>query len=218
MKNVVLASLLLLGVSDAFGVTVEKDGVSIKYEKCTKYRTIKFGMPYCIRMTNLSSKPITVNPSIISAPFVAYQEVAKALHKEYKFGAMLMALTTVGFGALSHSTFKELRAPNVVYNPQSSEEVLEIALSGGKVIAASTPLLAPLNLGGAGLSAFLTAYLLYKLATETPKVLEAKLAKEVFHAPITIQTGESIEKIFWLKNPNDPVEIDFDTVKVGSNT
>ena len=209
MRRIIIASLLLLGISSAFGVTIEKNDISIQYEKCFKYRTIKFDAPNCIKITNLSNKAIVVDPCVISAPLVAYQKVVKALRNEYKFGAILTTLLTAGAGSLSYFMFKSMRDSNALYNSFSGTD-----LRGKKVIYDDTPLWAKINLGSAIGGGFLTTYFLYKLITETGKVLQAKLEKEILHTPITIQPGESIEKLFWLKNPKDQVKINFEAIKV----
>ena len=195
MKKVTLASLFLLGMSNVFGgmrveeKTVARDNVSIKYTRILKYKTNMFGLPYSITITNLSDKSLVVGPSIISTPLVPYQEVAKALRTERMLFGGFFTIGAAVLGSMSWYLSKR-------------------NMGGAEIAVLPT---VGLTAGGSGL---LGTYLLYKLFTETQKILEAKLIKETLHEPITIQPGESVEKIFWLKNSKDQIKIDFDAIKV----
>ena len=209
MKKVTLASLFLLGMSNVFGgmrveeKTVARDNVSIKYTRILKYKTNKFGLPYSITITNLSDKSLVVEPSIISTPLAPYQEVAKALQSERKLFAGFFTLGATVLGSMSWYLSKNMEEFKITVLP-----------SGGTLIDTTSPWIVKAGGITSGITGLLGTYLLYKLFTETQKILEAKLAKETLHEPITIQSGESVKKLFWLRNPQDQIKIDFDAIKV----
>ena len=201
MKNAVLASLFVLSISNAFGITVEKDGVSIKYGI---YRTVKMdyrlsalGLPYYITIANHSDAPIIVDASLIKNPLHSSNAIAKEIRDDWKKGALVGTIGMPALGAVSYLLLEDMiKSPTF-----------------------KLPTLYPFSLGTAQVGSTaalgsLTAYLLYKLVRETEKVLTTKLEKDVLHSPITIQPGKSVEKLFWLKNPKDQVKIDFDAIKV----
>jgi len=208
-KNAILPFWLVLGVGTALGgmstkeETVAKDNVSIRYKKVLKYKTNTFGLPYSIQITNLSNKPIVVGPSIISTPLASYQEIAKAIRMERKWFGGSFTLGAVLLGSMSWYLSKSMRV-----------QTIRIPEGGRREITEGAPWQVYSGVITAGITGPLGIYLLYKLLTETQKILEAKLAKETLHAPITIQPGESIEKLFWLKNQSDQVKINFDTIQV----
>ena len=210
MKNVVLASLLLLGISNAFGAEIEKGGISIKYELCRTvkmdYRSTLIGLPYCVTIANHSSTPIVVDSSLIKASLYSLNEIAKAMRSEYKMAILpgIIATPTLGYG--SYLVLKDMGGahtfrPPTVY-PFSFGTI-------GKGTSADYIILGATIVVGS-----LTAYLLYKLIKGTEKIFEAKLKKDVLYSPITIQPGKSVEKLFWPKSPKDQIKIDFDAIKV----
>ncbi len=97
MKNAVLASLLLLTMGNALGISITKNKITIEYKKCFKYRPIKFGLPYCIHITNRSQELVIIDPSIVSAPLRPYQEVAKALRKQTIFFTGIQLIVSAAF-------------------------------------------------------------------------------------------------------------------------
>ncbi len=210
MKKVTLASLFLLGMSNLFGgmrveeKTVARDNVSIKYTRILKYKTNKFEWPYCIKIANLSNQPIVVDPSMISTPLVSYQDIAKALRAERKLFGGFFTLGAVTLGSMSWYLSKNMEKFKITMLPEG----------GTRIESGNPPWIVKAGGITSGITGLLGTYLLYKLFTETQKILEAKLAKETLHEPITIQPGESVEKLFWPKNPNDQVKIDFDAIKV----
>ena len=210
MKKVTLASLFLLGMSNVFGgmrveeKTIARDNVSIKYTRILKYKTNMFGLPYSITITNLSDNPIVVDPSIVSVPLIPYQTIAEALRTERKLFGGFFTLGAVTLGSMSWYLSKNMEKFKITMLPEG----------GTRIESGNPPWIVKAGGITSGITGLLGTYLLYKLFTETQKILEAKLAKETLHEPITIQPGQSIEKLFWLKNPTDPVKIDFDAVKV----
>ncbi len=105
MKKSFLVSLLLLS-NISFGVTVEKDGISIEYEKCLRYKTAKFEWPYCIKITNLSTNPIVIDSSLISVPLVSQDKIANILSKNINVLMTLSLLVSAGTGLTSYFLFK----------------------------------------------------------------------------------------------------------------
>ncbi len=164
-----------------------------------------------ITITNLSDNPIVVDPSIVSAPLIPYQKIEEVLRAERKLFGEFFTLGVVTLGSMSWHSSK------------NREEFKRTVLPGGgtRIESGNPPWL--VKAGGRitlGITWLLGTYLLYKLFTETQKILEAKLTpeakltKETLHEPILIQPGQSVEKLFWLKNPKDQVKIDFDAIKV----
>ncbi len=77
----------------------------------------------------------------------------------------------------------------------------------------SAPLWAKINLASASIAGITALSLIYKLLTEPYGKLESLLKKETFHTEITIDPGQTVEKIFWLKDPTDHITINFDEIQ-----
>ncbi len=211
MKNAVLASLFVLSISNAFGIEIEKNGISIKYGT---YRTVKIdyrlsalGAPHYITISNHSDAPIIVDASLIKNPLHSSNAIAKEIRDDWKKGALVGAIFMPALGAASY-----LLLENMIKSPTFKSPTLYPFSLGTE--QEKTPYPEYFILGSTAALGSLTAYLLYKLVRETEKVLTTKLEKDVLHSPITIQPGKSVEKLFWLKNPKDQVKIDFDAIKV----
>ena len=179
MKKYLLLSLLIFG--NLFGIKAEKGDISIEYAKCSKYITIKFGLPYCINITNRSHKPIVIDPSIVSTPLCPYQEVAKSLQKKTIFliGAHLAvcALCGVKF-CFDMNTYDKISRNRVTSSRTINLSRLMVALD-----------IAMMTIVGGPAGYWLGEY----------GQLELSLQKKVLHEPIIIWPGESVKKLFWLK-------------------
>ncbi len=205
MKKVVLSFLLLLGVSDVVGignapwVTVEKNNISVKYRVCTLCSVEKFGPTYYIIITNNSVHPIVVGPSLISAPlYTNYREIAKNTRERIKLLVKWFSGTTL---ALGFTTFMAWYLSKRIFGEEkksSLETIPEWLLTLVATGAVGTGL-------GASSSAIGISFYL---------VAEKLIANVMLREPIIIQPGKSINKRFWLQNPEDPVKINFDTIKV----
>ncbi len=200
MKSVILASLLLLGVSNAFGVSIEKNDISIEYNICEKHSIPGVGKPYCITISNHSKKPITLDSAIVTVPLQSNEEIVKEAHNELKKTILFSSIPAGILGYSSYNDFKLMgracaEIPLGFPNLQNSLDEISRWTK--------------LRLGSAIAFGILSTYALYKLLLGTV-VDQNKLLDH----PFTIKPGESIKKLFWLKNPNAQVKIDFDAIKV----
>lgn len=211
MKKIFLVSLLLLGISNAFGVSITNNDIAIEYKKGRfytgkiTYRT-SLGLPYCITISNHSKEAIVVSPSLIKNPLSTLNEIAKAIRHDYKTGILIGILALPIAGYISFELIQEMRKSGVLKPPT----IYPFSIG---TINGEKPITQYFCVGSTIALSALTSYLLYKLTKDTQTVLEEKLAREVLHTPLTILPGESIQKLVWLKNPKEPIEIDFDSIK-----
>ena len=194
MKKYLLLSLVLFG--NLFGIKIEKNGISIESRGSKKYRSIKLGSPQTLDITNRSNKPIVIDSSIISTPLCSYQEVVQALRKQMAF----LVAAQLAFCALWSVRF--VFDMDTLYKDRHSRIASPRTVNLSRLIVALDITLFGLLGGSAG----------YYWGERDQ--LKFSLQKELLHEPITIQPGESIEKLFWLKNSKDQIKIDFDAIKV----
>ena len=213
MKKIIFIFLFLLSCHCAETGSFEKNGVAMQYGTCQRikidYRNLpRIGSPYCITVTNNAKTAISIDASLIDEPQYSLDEIAKYIRLNWKFAAAIFTIGAPILAYLAHSIYgihlESQKVPKI-----ATQTILD------KVSVEKLELLWSLLLAGeATISAGFGPFLFYKLVKETNAILKAKLGKEVLHKSITIQPGKSVKKLFWLKNPKDQIEINFDAVKV----
>ncbi len=208
-KNALFMLLFLSVAATSFGVVVENDGVIVEHDICYKDSNL-YGCPYCLKISNQSSFAVVVDPSMVTAPIHSFKEMVWAIRTDFALKSFILGIISLATGFLSYSMFKSVRDakkdPDILYNPTTLEG---IDLSK-KIVMSSDPQVSKLNLFSATTSGIGALIMLYNLFSTT----HAGLRKKLLHEPFTIQPGEAVEKIFWLKNPKDEFTINFDTIKV----
>lgn len=205
MKNIFLVSLLL-GSGNTFGISIEKNNISIQYQHPPKdkksnlglpYNIKTFGLPYRIKITNNSDQHIIVDQSIVSAPLADHREIVMTMLEEVRF--KYVANVWMGFAAWVIPSLGLELYSSLVDLPGYKDLPKRVAQTYLTIF---------------GIIGLFSAYSFYKFKTTTPKTIQSKLDSYLLQKSITIQPGKSVEKLFWLKNPKDQVEINFGAIKV----
>jgi len=200
MKYIFLLSLLAMNTVSLWAIStdspqkailVEKNNVSVKYWACPICTTKKFGPAYFITIKNNSADPIIIGPSLITAPlYTNYHELARDMRERIKPFAKLASGTTAATGFTTFMAWYLSKKTG-----QSLTHTIYGGIAGGIV--------------GTGILTIFDAALFFIFASA-----EKFIAHTILKEPITIQPGKSAMKRFWLKNPTDPVSINFDAIKV----
>lgn len=200
MKRII-SFLLFFLYHSVFGAVVEKDNVAIKYEQCPRYKTITLGLPYCVKINNLSGSPISVNPAIIDISIVPYQEVKYALSLEERIWDVF-GLSACIVGNICAYQFRENMKCRRDIKDFDSNPLLRRTVDT-LIFNTRLSLVGGVSCVGLGIYSLLMGLR-----------LGYTLPQKSLHEIIIIQPGETVEKLVWPKSPHDQFNINFDAIKV----
>lgn len=179
MKKIIIFILSCFCIIASSSATEEnKSPLKYEYYNVKGYRLFSVGSPMLVKLHNLSSQPITIDPVIVTNEIVTYDEVIKK-------GRILMGLS-IGM-TLSGEVMLGLILTTVWQS-----------MLARAVIICSTATVA-----------HKTYEWLFTLSKNAEKDWHDRMLRE--HVLITINPGETVEKIYWIKNTG-PVHIEYKIV------